>query len=368
MNVDFIMSNNENGLNIRDDIKWESSEKFFKFEANVRLKWTNSGLAEISEQSRMTFFGEVIKQFRKNYDKMVKAFTTSVQKLLKELEKQIKKMVNDFKKKHAKKAADPNEVKKATDQINSYQASRLAQIQKEANALFRSSVEPSISKAFQASCKKIQEGATLKKQKSNLIWGVLKILIVGTAIAFAAIATIATMGASAGLAAGVVGLIALAAKAVSTVVAGVKDIKAYAKQFQANVDLAASEIVAANKALERAEKALTAANKNHEVLLLKTGEIKRLYDEAASKFPDGVDDKQIKDARNKLKLARIELLNFEKKIGDRPTNVLATVKASRQQLSNAKTDAWNNLDKANRWADLAKNCSDVLSSAVKAFS
>ncbi len=356
----------DNGLKITDKFKWSSSEKFFDFDADVGFDWLNEGLANISKNSWTTYMGEVVKQFRKNYDKMMKDFTKTVQGELLKLEKAIKKMASDFEKQMKKKRVTEQEAKKAADAMTAKRTTELARIKKEAEAAFRSAVEPSLTKAHDAACKKIQEGATLKKKKAKMVWTVVKFVLVATAIVLAVVATVASAGAGAAVAVTVLAAIGIAFKAISLVASTVKDVVAFAKQYRSNVNIAATELANAEKALNSALKALEMADKNHEAMMLKTGEIKRKWSDAKAKLDkDNTGEKAVANARKKLDEGLTEVTVFERKLGATPKEAIASVNRAKAELVKANPKKWNDLDTANKLADCAKNITDACAQAAK---
>lgn len=355
------------GYKVTEKMKLTSSKKYIEFKGDASFSWKNDGLKSISDASKSTYLVEVGKNIQAAYKKALASFQKAVQALIDGVEKQMIAMENAFKKKHAKTPPSGKDVETAVNKMNAFKDTELAKVQAEAEKLYVGAVSPLTGKAHEAGCKKIEEGAKLKKEKGKLIWGILKFVVVGTAIAFAVVATIAAAPAV-GIAATVVAGVALVVKGASTVIASAKDITAWAKQYRSNVSIAAEEVSKAEKAIAKALTAIEAANKNHEAMTLKVGQVKQEFLTAISKLDaDKSGDKKIQDARKKLELGKSDLLKFETKLGGKPSDVLAALKKAKEDLVKAQPTKVADLDKENRWVDLFKNAADVASSAVKAF-
>lgn len=357
------------GYKIVEKMKMSSSKKYVELKGDVAFSWKNGGLTKISSQSKDTYLVEVGKTIQAAYKKALASLIKSIQKLIDGVEKKMIALEKAFEKKYAKTPPTGKQVETATKEMNAFKDSELLKIQQQAQNLYQEAIAKLTKPAHEAGCKKIQEGAKIKKDNGKLIWTIIKFVVVATAIAFAVVATVATAGAATPLLiATIVAGVALLTKSVSLVVSTAKDIAEWAKQYRANVKIAAEEVSNAESAIDKALTAIEAANKNHEAMTLKVGQMKEEFLTAISKLSgDKSGDKKIQEARKDLEKGQADLLKFETQLGGKPVDVLAALKKAKTDLVKAQPKKIPNLDTSNRWADFFKNAADVASSAVKAF-
>ncbi len=365
--MQFVMATN--GYKVVEKMKMTSSKKYVELTGDATFSWTNDGLTKISDGSKAEYLVIVGKTIQAAYKKALAGFQKTIQGLIDAVEKAMIAMENAFKKKSAKSPPSGKEVETAVNEMNAFKDAELAKVATKAQDLYQAAIAKLTKPAHDAGCKKIQEGAKIKKDNGKLVWTVIKFVVVGTAIAFATVATIATAGAAAPLlAATIVTGVALLTKSVSLIVSTAKDITAWAKQYRSNVAIAADEIAAAEKAIAKALTAIEAANKNHEAMTLKSGEIKQEFLTAIKKLDgDKSGDKKIAQARKDLEQGSADIAKFESQLGGHPSHVLAALKTAQTDLVKARPKKIPDLDTSNRWADFFKNAADVASSAVKAF-
>ncbi|WP_428925594.1 hypothetical protein [Marinibacterium sp. SX1] len=353
------------GYKVVEKMRLKSSKKYVELSGDATFSWKNEGIAAISDKSRGAYLAEVGKTIQSAYKKALTAVTKAIQALIDGVEKKMMAMELAFTKKHAKSPPTGKEVEAALKQMNAFKDSELVKIGAEAQKLYQEAVARLTRPAHEAGCKKIQEGATLKKDHGKLAWTLVKFVVVATAIAFATVATIATGGAAAVV---IVAAAALITKGLSLIVSTAKDLTAYAKQYRANVAIAADEVATAEKAIDKALKAIEAANANHEAMTLKVGQVKQEFLVAIKKLDgDKSGDKKVQEARKNLEQGQSDILKFETQLGGKPADVLAALKTAKQDLVKAQPRKVPDLDTSNRWADFFKNAADVTSSAVKAF-
>ena len=365
--MQFVME--ASGYKVVEKMKMTSAKKYVELKADATFSWTNSGLTKISDTSKSSYLVVVGKAIQLAYKKAMAGLLKAIQKLLDGVEKEMMSMEKAFTKKYAKTPPTGKQVEKASDEMNAFKKNELVKIAADAQKLYQDAIGKLTKPAHEAGCKKIQEGSKLKKDHGKLIWTVIKFVVVATAIAFAVVATVVTAGAAAPLlAATIVGAVALLTKSVSLVISTAKDIAEYAKQYRANVAIAADEVSNAEKAINKALTAIEAANKNHEAMTLKVGQMKQEFTTAITKLEgDKSGDKKIQQARKDLEKGQSELLKFETQLGGKPSDVLAALKKAKEDLVKAQPKKAPSLDTTNKWADFFKNAADVSSSAVKAF-
>lgn len=365
--MQFVME--ASGYKVVEKMKMTSSKKYVELKGDATFSWTNSGLTKISDTSKSSYLVVVGKAIQQAYKKALAGLMKAIQKLLDGVEKEMMSMEKAFTKKYAKTPPTGKQVEKASDEMNTFKKNELVKIAAEAQKLYQDAIGKLTKPAHDAGCKKIQEGSKLKKDHGKLIWTVIKFVVVATAIAFAVVATVATAGAATPLlVATILGAVALLTKSVSLVISTAKDIAEYAKQYRANVLIAADEVSNAEKAIDKALTAIEAANKNHEAMTLKVGQVKQEFDTALAKLDgDKTGDKTIKQAQKDLKSGKADLVKFETQLGGKPADVLAALKKAKGDLVKAQPKKMASLDTSNKWADFFKNAADVTASAAKAF-
>ena len=348
-------------------LKIESAKKYLEVSGDISFGWMNDGLKSISEKSKLAYLAEVGKSIQSNYKKALEAFKKQVLKLLNALEKKLIALETAFKKKHAKAPPTGKQVEAVADKVAAMRDAEMKSIETQAQKLYKDAIAPLTKAAHAAGCKKINEGAKIKKDHGKLIWTVVKIVVVATAIAVSVFATIATAGAATPLLVTVTALSAAVLKTGGLVMSAAKDLTSYFKQYRANVSIAAEEVANAHKAIDKALTAIEAANKNHEVMQLKIGQVKQEFINAISEVDKSkVNTKEIQKARSDLEKGKSEVLAFETKLGGNPSDVMAALKKGKAELLKSQPKKVPDLDSPNRWADFFKNAGDVVAAAAKA--
>lgn len=327
--MQFSLAPSNDGFAIGEQYSLTSKAGLLKLTGKTSFGWTNSILKGIEKKKFTEYCLNVGDTTFKIYKNDLKTWEKAAQAILDKYEKMVQEFAKKEQKKYKGKATE--EQKKALVKLVEAEATRKKALAKtDIQSAYEKFMPAVVKKAHDAVVKKMgKEIAPLKKHHGKAVFKAVLFTVAIVAVVLAAVALGPLGGAALAI-----GIAAVVVKAGVILAKGVKDIRAYLKDYNTAAEKAAREIDAACLAVDKALTVMDACHAKRDTLMLKVSGAENELMNAQKNLSGS--EKEIADLRKKADKAKGQLTELENFIGSDTADLLKDLKAAKETMSVAQ--------------------------------